>query len=285
MVSEEVFEKAQINLGRNAKKYEGQENIRKSIFSGVVYCSKCGRALCSCGSVYKGEREKYWYLGCSHKRAGAAKPCSGVRIKYEDLMNLIKNDLNSFINMTDDDIKEIANELIRANSTEDIVLSEKDRVEKIKSRISIIDKMISKLYLDNAEGKIGDKRLKIMVDELETEYDNLNKNLSQLEKEEKKKETIESDDEKFFNLVKKYTDIQTLTRDILLTFVDRIEVGEKILPECVIRNTHLNQPFTQEIKICYKFIKDTLDKPEKQFPISCNTETSYPEDVQLKKIV
>ena len=60
LVSDEVFERAQINLGRNAKKYDGYTRVRKSIFSGIVYCAKCGHALCSCGSVYKGEREKYW---------------------------------------------------------------------------------------------------------------------------------------------------------------------------------------------------------------------------------
>ena len=31
------------------------------IFGGVAVCAKCGHALCSCGTVYKGEREKYWY--------------------------------------------------------------------------------------------------------------------------------------------------------------------------------------------------------------------------------
>lgn len=285
LISEDIFARAQINLGKNTKKYEGYENVRKSIFSGIAYCAKCGRALCSCGSVYNGEREKYWYLGCSHKRAGVAKPCPGVRIKYEDLMELIKNDLNSFIAMTDSDIKEVAEELIRANLSEEAMLSKKDRIEKIKSRISIIDKMISKLYLDNAEGKINDKRLKITVDELEVEYASLNKTLAELTKEEKNKETLTDDVLKFFNLVKQYTSIETLTRDILLTFVDRIEVGEKILPEGVIRNTHLNKPFTQEIKIHYKFIKNTLDKPQKQFPLTCNMETSSPVDVQLKKIV
>ena len=52
LVSEDIFSKAKINMGRNTKKYEGYERVRKSIFSGIVYCAKCGSALCSCGSVY-----------------------------------------------------------------------------------------------------------------------------------------------------------------------------------------------------------------------------------------
>lgn len=274
LVSEDIFSRAQINLGRHTKKYEGYEQVRKSIFSGIVYCAKCGSALCSCGSVKNGERIKYWYLGCTKRRKDVLVPCPGVRIRYADLIELITQDLNSFIGMTDEEIQDIADELIKANLSDDAIMSRKGRIEKIKSRLSVIDKMISKLYLDNAEGKISDKRLKITVDELEIEYSGLSRTLSTLENEEESKESLEGDVLKFFSLVKRYTHIEELTRDILLTFVDRIEISEKIFPEGVIRNTHLNQPFTQEIKIYYKFIKDALSPTQKEFPIDCNMETS-----------
>lgn len=272
LVSEDIFSKAQINMGRNTKKYEGYERVRKSIFSGIVYCAKCGSALCSCGSVYNGEREKYWYLGCTKKRKDIVTPCPGVRIRYADLVDLITRDLNCFINMTDDDIKDIADEIVKEKMSECAITSRKGRIEKIKSRLSVIDKMISKLYLDNAEGKISDKRLKITVDDLEVEYTSLNKTLLEIEKEESNAETLEGDVLRFFNLVKQYTHIDELTRDILLTFVDRIEISEKVFPEGVIRNTHLNQPFTQEIKIYYKFIKDILSREEKAFPLDDKVE-------------
>lgn len=268
LISEDIFLKAKINMGRNTKKYEEHEKVRKSIFSGIVYCAKCGSALCSCGSVYNGEREKYWYLGCTKKRQDIKNPCPGVRIRYADLIELIKQDLNSFISMTDEDIREITDELIKMNLSENAIISRKEKIEKTKARLSVIDKMISKLYLDNAEGKISDRRLKITVDDLEIEYTSLSKTLLELEKEEANKETFEGDVLRFFNLVKQYTHIEELTRDILLTFVDRIEISEKIFPEGIIRNTHLNQPFTQEIKIYYKFIKDIFSREEKAFPLS-----------------
>ena len=170
--------------------------------------------------------------------------------------------------MTNEDIREIADELIKMNLSENAIISRKEKIEKTKARLSVIDKMISKLYLDNAEGKISDRRLKITVDDLEIEYTSLSKTLLELEKEESNKETFEGDVLRFFNLVKQYTHIEELTRDILLTFVDRIEISEKIFPEGIIRNTHLNQPFTQEIKIYYKFIKDIFSREEKAFPLN-----------------
>ena len=67
----------------------------------------------------------------------------------------------------------------------------------------------------------------------------------------------------FFELTKKYTHIEKLDRDILLTFVDRIEVGPKILPEGMRRATHDNSPFEQSIRIFYKFVGEMENFNEK----------------------
>ena len=265
LISEELFERTKINLGRNTKKYQDYERVRKSIFSGIVYCAKCGSALCSTGTVHKGEREKYWYLGCINRRQDIVKPCPGVRIKYSDLMELIKNDINTFISMTDDEIKEIAEALVKENLSEGAILSRKDKIEKAKARLSVIDKTISKLYFDNAEGKLSDHRLNTMVDELEAEYTNLTKTLTELEAEESHQKDLGDDVSKFFNLVKQHSHFDELTRDILLTFVDRIEIDERVYPDGVRRNTHNNKPFTQNIKIYYKFIKDNLGGENRSF--------------------
>ena len=55
-------------ITRGSRDYRAYDHVRKSIFGGVAVCAKCGHALCSCGTVYKGEREKYWYLSCTHQR-------------------------------------------------------------------------------------------------------------------------------------------------------------------------------------------------------------------------
>ena len=41
------------------------------------------------------------------------------------------------------------------------------QLQKAKARLSTIDKVITKLYTDNAEGKIDDSRLERMLSELQ----------------------------------------------------------------------------------------------------------------------
>ena len=284
LVSEEVFDRAQKCLGKNTKQNMDYDRVRKSIFSGIVFCSKCGHALCSCGSVYKGEREKYWYLGCTQKRKGALHPCSGVRIKYTDLLEIVKQDLNTFIRMTDEQIQDVVDELIRINNSEQSIRNKKTKIEKAKSRIDVIDKMVSKLYLDNAEGRISDDRLNKIVAELEDEYKELNEFLNDVQEDELE-DSIKDKINKFFEIVKRYTEIKEVTREILLTFIDRIEVEEKIFPEGVVRNTHLNQPFTQVVKISYKFINDMLTNSKKEFPIDLEDGDINQVDINIKQVV
>jgi len=253
LVSEEIFQRAKDNMGKGTQNFRSYEHVRKSIFSGVAYCMLCGHALCSCGTVYKGEREKYWYLSCINKRKDITNPCEGTRIKYADLLNLITDDLNSLLLLTDEQIDEIVANVMRAENSEEAESARKARTDKIKARLNIIDKIIPKLYVDNAEGKLDDDRLSTMVEDLQKESASLRKELAELSNDNVT-ESKSKNYKMFFELTKKYTHIEKLDREILLTFIERIEVGPKILPEGMPRATHKNSSFQQSIKIFYKFI-------------------------------
>ena len=258
LISDELFQKAHDNMGRNTRAYQKYDHVRKSIFSGIAYCEQCGHALCSCGTVYKGEREKYWYLSCINQRKDIANPCVGTRIKYADLIKLVTEDLNSFISLSDREIDCIVRRVMESENSEKAVKARKARQEKLQSRLKIIDKIIPKLYVDNAEGKLEDRRLEVMVDDLQKETIAIKKELSELEEETL--QTKKSDNYRlFFDLIRQHTHIDKLDRDILLTFIDKIEVGPKILPKGKKKASHTTSPFEQSIRIFYKFIGEMDD--------------------------
>ena len=268
LVTQQTFDNAQKWLGKHTKLNTKYDNVRKSIFSGIIYCSKCGHALCSCGSVYKGEREKYWYLGCTQKREGALHPCEGVRIRYKDILEVIRQDINTFISINDDGIKEIVDNTIETMFDQEVMSAKERQLKKAQARLKTIESTITKLYIDNAQGKLTDERLHSMVQSLEKETEGLNTIVKECQADVRI-EDVKQNFNKFFNIAKQHTYIKELDRHTLAAFVDRIEVGEKKYSDGVLRDTHNNKPFTQEIKIYYKFIGNILSNETKEFQQKC----------------
>ena len=265
LVSNNLYERAQANLGRGSRDYRAYDHVRKSIFSGIAVCSKCGYSLCSCGTVYKGEREKYWYLSCTHQRQDIADPCTGVRVRYADLLEIVRQELNSLLALTDKQVEALVKEALRRAGANENPKALRQKREKIEARIGTIDKIVTKLYTDNAEGRLDDERLQRMVADLEKESVGLQAALDSLTIS-RSAEEIESSYANFFSLAREYTQIQELDRETLLTFVERIEIGPKKYPEGTVKATHRNQPYRQSIRIVYEFIGEVAEEPVWELP-------------------
>ena len=265
IITQEVFDLAQFNLGKGTFDFRQYDHVRRSIFSGIAFCAQCGHALCSCGTVYKGEREKYWYLSCNRHRLDITDSCVGVRIKYSDILEVVRQDLNSLISLSPEEKEAVAREAMRRAGDDNLIKVKQLQLQKAKARLSTIDKVITKLYTDNAEGKIDDSRLERMLSELQRESAGLEKTIDSLSVIDSVNETQESY-RAFFELANKYTHIKELDRDTLVTFVRRIEVGPKVLPDGTQKATHRNQPFQQSVRIFYKFIGELEGPPIQEFP-------------------
>lgn len=263
LVDKTLFQRAQENLGRGSRDYRAYDQVRKSIFGGVAVCAQCGHALCSCGTVYKGEREKYWYLSCTHQRQDIANPCQGVRIRYADLMELVRQDLNSLLALSDGEVEELVQAAVRRMGSEESLKTRQLKRERAEARVATIDKIITKLYTDNAAGKLDDDRLSRMVADLEKESSGLKATLEELNAPSPAQQTVDSYG-RFFELAKAYTHIEQLDRDTLITFVDRIEVGPKFYENGGHKvPARANQPYRQSVRIFYKFIGELTESGEK----------------------
>ena len=267
LVTQEQFDKAQYYMGMNTKSWRENEKYRSSIFNGITFCANCGGAMCSAGSVYKGEREKYWYLSCNNIPKRSKNHCEhGARIKYSDLLEIVKNDLNQLISLSDEDIKEITNEALKRSGQVNIYESAEANQKAIEKRLEAIDKIVIKLYSDNAAGIISDDMLGKMVTEFSQEATNLKKQLAKIQNQQSAGNEIVDNYEKFFRLVKQYTHIDELTEEIVRTFIERIEIGKKELPEGY-QLAGKNVPYTQQIKIYYRFIGNVQENNiNRQYP-------------------
>lgn len=260
-----TFDRAQANLGKGSRDYRQYDHVRKSIFGGIAVCSRCGYSLCSSGTVYKGEREKYWFLSCNHKSKRFENPCEGVNIKYADLLEVVRQDLNSLIKLSDKEISKLVNQVLEEINDESAKKVREAKIEKAKARLNVINRTIGKLYTDNAEGKLADSRLEVMVADLEKEASGLEKALEVL-CAPPPDDDIRSNYKRFFDLAKQYSTVEVLDRDTLLTFVEKIEVGPKLLPDGYVKAPRKNAAYQQSVKIYYKFIGCLHLEPLQNFP-------------------
>lgn len=271
LIDQMTFDKAQANLIQGNRDYRQYDHVRKSIFGGVAVCGLCGYSLCSSGTVYKGEREKYWFLSCNHKSKRYANSCQGVDIKYSDFLELVRQNLNSLISLTDEEIDSLVNSVLAEMNASNSEKVRESRIEKARMRLKIIDRTIEKLYIDNAEGKLSDSRLESMVTSLEKEASGLESDLELLNAPSPYSE-VRSNYDRFFALAKQFSRIEVLDRDTLITFIDKIVVGPKILPDGYIKAPRKYAAYQQSVTIYYKFI-GTLPNRDlvKEFPVQSDS--------------
>lgn len=253
LVSKEKFDQANNAISNHAtnhhEKMVKNGDVRKSIFRGLVFCENCGGAMVSGGTVYKDEYKSYWYLNCNNIPKRSTHHCEhGARIKYFTLIDLVKNELNALIDLTDEQRQEIVQKLRNDSSEQEHNTMIENQITLLNKEISDSNKVIEKLYLDNVNGKISDERLESLVTALEQKLIRNKENIVQLESQIIHKDSIINNYEKLLDLVGKYDHIEELTPDILHTFIDRIEIGEASVKRAK------KQSFTQNVKIYYKFI-------------------------------
>lgn len=256
LVTQEMYDRAQYFIGINTKRWDSHPQTRKSIFSGIVFCANCGAAMCSGGTVYNGERDKYWYLVCNNISRKDEKRCNhGARIKYSDLIKLIKSELNELVKLSEEDINEIINSILIKDCESKIYVNKQEQIDSISKRLIEIDKIINKLYEDNISGVIDDERFENMIAKYTKEARERKKQLNNLESESITNKSTENNYRKFFELIKEFTKFEELDADIIRLFIERIEIGEKVFSDSYKVATHKETPYTQKIRIKYRFIE------------------------------
>ncbi len=104
--------------------------------------------------------------------------------------------------------------------------SHKKRIAKEQKRISELNNLIRRIYEDNVNGKLSDKRFEVLSEEYETEQANLEQSILKLQEELDSFNADSMRADKFIGLVRRYTDFTELTGAMINEFVDKVLVHE-----------------------------------------------------------
>ena len=245
IIDQETFDNVQRIRG-NARRYPDGFGEAHPL-TGLMYCADCGGKM-YVHRTYNGKRVPQYTCGQYSKYPIGSLCPTQHRIKAEAVLTLIADMLRAIAEYSKNDRAEFirtVQETQAAQQTADISKKRK-RLAVAQKRAGELEKLICKIYEDNALGKLPDARYEALDTQYAKEQDALNAEITELEKAVTGYEQSRKSAEKFIALIDKYENFDTLTNTMLNEFVEKILVHE--------RSRKGSQDTTQEIEIYFNFL-------------------------------
>lgn len=214
----------------------------KGPLNGFLYCPDCGSKL-------------YFNHPSRLKTSGIYmcgyymhyKKCTTHYIRRDELEPAVLAQLRAdcaFAREHEDEFVKMMEKKTRRHG-EDAVRKGGKEYAEARSRIEEIDRIINRLYEDKISGGLSVERFSKMLMSYETEQETLRSKCEKLQEQIAAARTTSDNTKQFIRVVKKFTEMQELTPEIVATLIERVEVGQAQKVDGVKK---------QEIKIIYNFI-------------------------------
>ena len=245
IIDQETFDNVQ-RIRANARRYPDGFGEAHPL-TGLMYCADCGGKM-YVHRTYNGKRVPQYTCGQYGKYPIGSLCPTQHRIKAEAVLTLIADMLRAIAEYSKNDRAEFirtVQETQAAQQTADISKKRK-RLAAAQKRAGELERLICKIYEDNALGKLPDARYEALDAQYAKEQDALNAEITELEKAVTGYEQSRKSAEKFIALIDKYENFDTLTNTMLNEFVEKILVHE--------RARKGSQDTTQEVEIYFNFV-------------------------------
>ena len=215
---------------------------KKSIFSGLLFCNDCGKKMYFQSPVVD-LKAKDHYRCSSYKHDTSA--CTSHYISDEALQIIVLENIQKVISYMKDYEDLFIKEQLAKSTQDEIkkISKNKKELEKAKARIIEIDNLFMHIYEDNVSGKISDDRFRNLSFNYDKEQQELKIKIEQLSKDIENTENKDTDITQFISNVKKYTEIDHLTAEILNELIEKIVIHQQ---------EKINGKKVQEIDIYYR---------------------------------
>jgi hypothetical protein len=226
LIDEETF-----NLAQRVLKIKQRENNQKheNIYVGFLKCSDCGTGLslkyttAASGSIIRG-------FMCNRYRSpamtGGVKVCTAHYISEKTLeaalLASIRNQ-GEAAKTNEGTLAEYAAGLVKS-SNDKTLRQAKSEISRLNRRNAELDTIISRMYEDYALGTITVERYQSMALKYEQEQTQVRERLNILNQQLTTQETQQDGNIRFLKAVRQYTDVETITRQMLVELVDKIVI-------------------------------------------------------------
>ena len=245
IIDQQTFDLAQ-KIRSNVRRYPNGWGEAAPL-TGLLYCADCG------GKMYvhraNNGRRISQYTCSNYTKIPCGTLClTQHRINESAVLTLVSDTLRAIAEYSRNDRTEFIHtvqETQVAQQSADIS-KKRRRLAAAQKRAGELEKLICKIYEDNALGKLPDARYRALDAQYAKEQDALEIEIAELEKAVTGYEQSQKSAEKFIALIDKYENFDTLTNTMLNEFVEKILVHE--------RARKGSQDTTQEIEIYFNFL-------------------------------
>ena len=255
IIDRETFDITQRLLqGRQRRTKNGDMGI----LNGMMYCQDCGARLHIKRQNYKrkdGTVNVHNYYVCRYSRGCTDHPvCTAHTVSGKEIEALALARIKRIIALVEKDEEQFVSELKERFGTAhaETVKRVQGELAKARSRITSLDRLISKIYEDNADGKISDERFAALLCGYETEQADLRGTVTELETLITQSQELTDGIDRFVKIARSHINLEVLTTEIAREFIEKIIVGDVNY----IQGTHKKR---QEIRFRYCYVGELPD--------------------------
>lgn len=226
----------------------------QNMFSGLVYCADCGGTMVL-HRAHTMDAVKNNFMCSTYKKKGK-EVCSGHYIREVELAAVLLDDIRRITHFARQNELRFAEYIGVKQGKEaqrEIAVLQKKAAE-MERRKSELSALFKRLYEDNVLGRIPDEQYRLLSRDYTKEQAELDEALPKVKEQLQKLKDSTGNVSRFLENARKYTEIPVLTCEILRTFIQRVEVGERA------KRYDRNAP--QEIRIYYRDIGLIDELPE-----------------------
>ena len=198
--------------------------------SGLMYCKDCGTKM-HIRTIHKNGKVQH-VTYCSEYAKGKAKhpKChSPHRIDVDDVMENLTEVLRKIAQYSlanKEEFEALVKNSLAKEQTEEVV-KQKKRIPQITDRMEQIERVMNKLYEDNALGNIEPKRYELLSRKYAEEYYSLKTEQDKIEERLSEFANANQRAKNFIKLAESYSDFEELTPTAINEFISKIVVHER----------------------------------------------------------
>lgn len=244
LISQQTFDAVQ---RQRASRRCDRKGAFENLFSGLVFCADCGKAMSTVGTRKKGSAAN---LACGAYKLRGASACTNHFISYEALYQCVLETVRRYVCLSEeacDALFERLSRRLRLDERGREAKRERERLEQERERTR---RLVAQLYEDRMAGRIGETNFYPLLEKYEQKTAQLQTQIDALQPDTGK-DSLRQQQEHLRAIIRRYQDVDELTPPLLFELIERIEVGQGTYEK-----TEKGRVKRQKIVIHFRFLPE-----------------------------